>query len=211
AGPPSAPARGDGVPSLRRPLRQGRLPRRLPRSQLSVRLLVRGVGAHVRRLHAEDLRRRDRPRYASRRGAPPGRLWRDPRGAPTAADVQGGGGVDLRVAHRTGAVHQPGVRRAPRGAADVPGLRAAQGRLTRTTTVAPFGARPTRTVPGSAASCVIARRACPRGKRRRSSTAPASTRRETTVPPSARVAAPTARSAAAVPAASAAGAAATRL
>ena len=58
------PGRG-GVPPLRGALRQGRLPRRLHRALVPVRLRVRGVGAHVRRLHAEGVRGRDRPRPAA--------------------------------------------------------------------------------------------------------------------------------------------------
>ena len=66
----AAPSAGrDGVPPLRGPLRQGRLPGRVPRAELPVRLLLRGVGAHLRRLHAEGLRRRDRPRHAAGRRA----------------------------------------------------------------------------------------------------------------------------------------------
>ena len=99
-GAAAPPAGRDGVPPLRRPLRQGRLPRRVPGAGLPVRLLVQGVGSHVRRLHAEDLRRRDRPRHAARGRAPSGGLRRDPRGAPAAADVPDRGGADLRVALR---------------------------------------------------------------------------------------------------------------
>ncbi len=79
------------MPSLRRPLRQGRLPGRLPREELSVRLLVQGVGAHVRRLHAEGVRGRDRPRHADGGRAQAGRFRRHPGGATAAPDVQGGG------------------------------------------------------------------------------------------------------------------------
>ena len=54
----SAPPSGrGGVPPLRGALRQGRLPRGVPRALVPVRLRVRGVGPHVRRLHAEGLRR----------------------------------------------------------------------------------------------------------------------------------------------------------
>ena len=52
------------MPSLRRPLREGRLPRRVPQHGLPVRVRVRGVGPHVHGVHAEGLRRRDRPRAA---------------------------------------------------------------------------------------------------------------------------------------------------
>ena len=64
AAPSSGRAR---VPSLRGPLRQGDLPRRLPREELPVRLLLRGFRPHLRRLHAEGLRGRDRPRHAAGR------------------------------------------------------------------------------------------------------------------------------------------------
>ena len=53
------------MPPLRRPLRQGRLPGRLPRARVPVRLRVRGVRPHLHRLHAEGLRGRDRPRPAA--------------------------------------------------------------------------------------------------------------------------------------------------
>ena len=66
ASPPTAG--GDRVSALRGALRQGRLPGRLRRARMPVPLRLPGVGPHVRRLHAEGLRGRDRPR-APRRGA----------------------------------------------------------------------------------------------------------------------------------------------
>ena len=54
---PSASAAGrDRVQALRRPLRQGRLPGRVSRTGVPVRLRVRGVRPHVHRLHAEGVR-----------------------------------------------------------------------------------------------------------------------------------------------------------
>src|SRR5581483_11475542 len=140
----------------------------------------------------------DRSRHAARGGAPAGRLRRDQSRAPAAADVQGGGRVDLRVAVRAGPLHQPRVRRASGGRAHLPRLRAAQERLTRTTTASPSGVAAARTVPGRPASLRAADAALPAGNRRRSSTAFGSTRRETTVPPSVRAVARTVRSAAPV-------------
>ena len=70
----SASAAGrDPVQTVRRPLRQGRLPGRVPRAGVLVRLRVRGVRPHVRRLHAEGVRVRDRP-------APPAGRRADARG-----------------------------------------------------------------------------------------------------------------------------------
>ena len=50
--PSPASGRG-GVPPVRGALRQGRLPRSVHRALVPVCLRVRGVGAHVRRLHAD--------------------------------------------------------------------------------------------------------------------------------------------------------------
>ena len=61
---PAPPAGRGRVPAVRGALRQGRLPGSVPRALVPVRLRVRGVGPHVRRLHAEGLRGRDRPRPA---------------------------------------------------------------------------------------------------------------------------------------------------
>src|SRR5213075_1910148 len=58
---PAPPAGRDRMQALRRPLRQGRLPGRLPLALVPVRLRLRGPRPHVHRLHAEGVRRRDRP------------------------------------------------------------------------------------------------------------------------------------------------------
>ena len=76
----SAPTSGrGGVPPVRGALRQGRLPRGVHRALVPVRLRVRGLGAHVRRLHAARLRGRDRSRPAAGGGGPAGGIRRDPR------------------------------------------------------------------------------------------------------------------------------------
>ena len=131
AGDPAPSAGRDGVPPVRRPLRQGRLPGRVPRARLSVRLLVRGLGPHVRGLHAEGLRRRDRPRPAPRgRGAAsPGSARSAPSGARCRCAAQRSSGRTSRAA--TSGLRQPGVRRAARRPADVPRLRADQATPTR--------------------------------------------------------------------------------
>ena len=49
------------MPALRGSLRQGRLPVGVRRAGVPVPLLVRRVGRHLCRVHAEGLRRRDRP------------------------------------------------------------------------------------------------------------------------------------------------------
>ena len=66
AGQASASPAGRGrVPELRGPLRQGRVSGCLCRAKLSVPLRVRGSRPDLRRLHAEGVRRRDRPRAAA--------------------------------------------------------------------------------------------------------------------------------------------------
>ena len=64
------------MPPLRGPLRQGRVPGGVPRAGMSLRLRVRSVGAHLHRVHAEGVRRRDRPRPARGGGAATQRLRR---------------------------------------------------------------------------------------------------------------------------------------
>ena len=59
---PASGPRRSRVPPLRRSLREGRPPGRVPQHGLPVRLRVRGLGPHVHGLSAEGLRRRDRPR-----------------------------------------------------------------------------------------------------------------------------------------------------
>ena len=97
---PPPPTGRDGAPPVRSPLRQGRLSGRVPVARLPLRLLVRGVGEHVRRLHAEGVRRRDRPRDASR-GRAPQAGSADPRRTSPAADVPGRSRADVCVALRT--------------------------------------------------------------------------------------------------------------
>ena len=66
---PAATAGRGRVPPLRGALRQGRVPGRLHRARLCVRLRVRGVRPHVHGLHAAGVRRRDRSRPAAGRRA----------------------------------------------------------------------------------------------------------------------------------------------
>ena len=123
----SAPPSGRGrVPPLRGALRQGRLPRGVHRALVPVRLRVRGVGSHLRRLHAEGLRGRDRPRPAAGGGG----------AARTASAAIRATGAPLPMCkvevapcyeapRRRARLPQPGVPRDPARAAELPRLRAA--------------------------------------------------------------------------------------
>ena len=106
------------------------------------------LGAHLRRLHAEGLRRRDRPRHAAG-----GRAARRPASARSARCASrcrcASAEIEQTYASRgeeTGCVN-PEFGELPVGAADVPRLRAAQGRLSqrapseRVLAPAPDGAR----------------------------------------------------------------------
>ena len=81
------------MPPLRGALRQGRLSGGVHRALVPVRLRVRGVGSHLRRLHAEGLRGRDRPRPAARGGGTAGGFGGIRATGGAAADVQGRGGA----------------------------------------------------------------------------------------------------------------------
>ena len=123
----SSPSAGrGGVPPLRGPLRQGRLSGRLHRALVPLRVRVRGLGAHVRRLHAEGLRRRDRPRSPAGGRGQARRLRRRAGHAGAAADVPHRGVALLRGARRRPRLPQPGVPRAPGRAAELPRHRADQ-------------------------------------------------------------------------------------
>ena len=102
------------MPALRGALRQGRVPGRMPRALLPVRLRVRGMGPHVHGMHAEGLRRRDRSRHPAGGAAAPRRLRRASRArrAPLPmchVEVS----CLLRVPRRRDRLPEPGVPRDP--------------------------------------------------------------------------------------------------
>ena len=88
------------MPSLRRPLRQGRLPGRLPRGSCPFVYSYEAWGHTYVGCMQKVYDGRDRPRHAAAAERSAGRLRRHPGGAPAAADVQGRGRADLRVALR---------------------------------------------------------------------------------------------------------------
>ena len=93
-------------------------------------------------------------------------LRRDPRGAPAAADVQGRGRADLRVARRGDRLRQPGVRRAAGRRADVPRVRPDVDSAAEQRVLAPAADAARRRASRARAAARAARRARARRRRR---------------------------------------------